>query len=291
MEENQAIEGRKTFFIAPDSSFLPESYLEDFLSRGYEIYILNDFRFCPVDEQVKIIIETYPDSIFFFFIDADLGIDWEKYIAYLQDTYKEKALIGVVYTKGKTAERKSRLEKYYLFDIGIQCGCIELEYQKVKNFSVIDRVMYANQACGRRKNVRAIGDISSKANFDWQNIVINGQVSDISMSHFSFIPDPSRTFPDISLYTRIDGIFLSFNGMHFHTSANLVMKRQFDNNKLLHVFLFLKANGQPGLDEDTAPRINTKIYRTVTDKVKGVLREKFDVWTKAHSKELQELSD
>lgn len=280
MDEKTVIEGRKTFFIAPDSTFLPDSYLEDYMARGYETYIINDFRFCPVDEQVNIIINTFPDSILFFSIESDVGVDWPRYIKYLQQEVHESALIGVLYSKLRTEEERRALEKYYLFDVGIQCGCIALEYQRMKNFALIDRVMYANQASGRRKNVRAICDITSKANFDFQKTVINGHVSDISMSHFSFIPDPTRTFPEIPLYTRINGIFVSFNGMHFRTAANLVMQRELSNGKTIYVFLFLKPNGQPGLEEDLAPRVSTKIYTTITDGVKKIFREKVDAWVK-----------
>ena len=33
---------RKTFFIAPDDSFFPESYLEDYFSLGYECYFIEN---------------------------------------------------------------------------------------------------------------------------------------------------------------------------------------------------------------------------------------------------------
>lgn len=282
MEERTEIEGRKTFFIAPDTSFLPESYLEDFLSRGYEAYIIKDFRFYPIYEQVKIIVETCPDSILFFFIDSDVGVDWGKFIKYIQEEFKEKALLGVLYAKGRSPEQKSMLEKYYLFDLGLQCGCIELEYNKEKNFAIIDKVMYANQACGRRKNVRAICDSAASANFIYQGAVVKGRVSDISVSHFSFIPDPNYTFPDIPLYTKIDEITLSFKGMRFKVPANLVIQREISEGKILQVYLMLKSNGQPGLDEDIAEKVRERIYVMVTDKVKEVLLEKCKAWKQEH---------
>ncbi|MCR5047063.1 MAG: hypothetical protein K6A42_10840 [Treponema sp.] len=278
MDAKTEIEGRKTFFIAPDLTFFPESYLEEFLARGYESYIIKDFRFYPMEEQVRIISETCPDSIFFFFIDSEVGVDWPRFIKYFQTKNGEKALIGVLYAKGKPDDQKSALERYYLFDLGIQCGCIELEYKKEKNFAIIDRVMYANQACGRRKNVRAICDSTSKAYFSYNDVVIRGTVSDISLSHFSFVPDPNFTFPAIPLYTKIDGMTISFKGYRFVTSGNLVIQRELDNGKILQVFLMLKNNGQPGLEPDIAPKVSQRIYQVVTDKVKEILLEKCKRW-------------
>lgn len=282
MDARTEIEGRKTFFIAPDTSFLPESYLEDFLSRGYEAYIIKDFRFYPIYEQVKIIVETCPDSILFFFVDSDVGVDWGKFIKYIQEEFQEKALLGVLYAKGRTDEQKAAMEKYYLFDLGLQCGCIELAYNKEKNFEIIDKVMYANQACGRRKNVRAICDSAASANFVYQGAVVKGRVSDISVSHFSFIPDPNYTFPDIPLYTNIGEITVTFKGFRFKVPATLMIQRDLDGGKVLHVFVMLKSNGQQGLDEDIAEKVRERIYTMVTDKVKEALLEKCKAWKQAH---------
>lgn len=282
MEQKTEIEGRKTFFIAPDTSFLPESYLEDFLSRGYEAYIIKDFRFYPIYEQVKIIVETCPDSILFFFVDSDVGVDWAKFIKYIQDEFQGKALIGVLYAKGRTDEQKAAMEKYYLFDLGLQCGCIELAYNKEKNFEIIDKVMYANQACGRRKNVRAICDSAASANFVYQGAVVKGRVSDISVSHFSFIPDPNYTFPDIPLYTNIGEITVTFKGFRFKVPATLMIQRDLDGGKVLQVFVMLKSNGQQGLDEGIAEKVRERIYTMVTDKVKEALLEKCKAWKQAH---------
>lgn len=282
MDAKTEIEGRKTFFIAPDVTFLPESYLGEFLARGYEAYIIRDFRFYPIYEQVRIIVETCPDSILFFFIDADVGVDWAKFIKYIQTEFEGKVLIGVLYAKGRSAEQKAVLEKYYLFDLGLQCGCIELEFNKEKNFAIIDKVMYANQACGRRKNVRAICDSSSSANFIFQGVVVKGRVSDISVSHFSFIPDPNYTFPDIPLYTKIDEVTVTFKGFRFKVPASLMIQRELEGGKILQVFVMLKSNGQQGLDESIAEKVRERIYITVTDKVKEVLLEKCKAWKQEH---------
>ncbi len=281
MDDKIIIEGRKTFFFAPDTTLLPESHLEDFLAHGYEAYIIDDFRFCPLEKKVEIILETFPDAILFFFIDSNVGVNWEQYIARLQsERGGENIMIGVLYLKRQGEAERLALERYYLFDVGIQCGCIAMEFQKAKNFALIDRVMFANQACGRRRNIRAFGDSMSKANFEYERALVNGMVCDISLSHFSFLPDPSKAYPDIPINTVVKDFFLAFKGMHFKVDASLAIKREI-NGHVLHIFLFEKHNGTPGLDDHLAGQLSQKIYKTVSDKIKMLLREKFDDYARS----------
>lgn len=268
-----ALEGRKTFFIATEQSLLPESYLEDYLTRGYETYIIPDDRNCPLVKKVETIINIFDDSILFFYIDAEvMGLNWKIYIKQLQERHGEHVLIGVLYSKRHNEEERRRIEKYYLFDVGIQGGCISLEYQKAKNFALIDKVMFANQASGRRKNVRAICDANSKVTFVYNNVEYTATLSDISLTHFSCsIPGESY----IPLYEKIKNLFVDINGLHFKTDAILLLQRV-SNNTMLYVFIFSKHDGSQGLDEDLKRRLSEKIYQMVTDKVKMILQLVFD---------------
>lgn len=272
------IEGRKTFFIVPDTALFPENYLEDYLAHGYETYIINDDRYCPLKVKIDIIIHTFTDSILFFYIDTVVeGIEWHTYIRDLQNRYGEKVLIGVLYAKRPNEDQKKRLEKYYLFDVGIQGGCISLEFQRTKNFALINKVMFANQASGRRKNVRAICDNNSKVNFMGKNGLIKGIVLDVSLSHFSCTFD---TPLDIKLYEKVKHIMINVNGFHFSTDAILLMQRPM-NHVTLYVFVFANANGQQGLEPDIQSRLLQKIYQIVNDRVKSLMWEKFDAARKA----------
>lgn len=273
-ETQLIVEGRKTFFFAADTSLMPEAYLEDYMAQGYETYIIGDDRYCPLTKKVEIIVNTFKDSILFFNIDAQIpGIDWEQYIKRLQVLYGEHFVIGVLYTRRQNELDQQRLEKYYLFDVGITGGCIALEYQKTKNFSRIFKVMYANQACGRRKNVRAICDDSSKVSFESGGKIYRGKLSDISISHFSCIFDTH--FP-VQMYEKISNIIIEVNGSHFRADAIYSMSRELSDGRLLFVFVFTKHDGNPGLDPELAQRLLNKIYLMVTDKVKGLMRELFD---------------
>lgn len=276
MNEEQTehiIDGRKTFFIVPDATLLPETYLEDYMARGYETYIIGDDRYCPLKAKVEIIIETFLDSILFFYIDMPIkGIKWEKYIKELQEKYAGRILIGVLYLKRQNDEEKQKLEKYYLFDVGIQCGCIALEYQKAKNFALIDKVMYANQACGRRKNIRAICDTRSKVSFVTKRGQIKGSILDVSLSHFSCTFE--RTL-DIQMYEKVPKILININGLHFASDGILVMQRK-KNGIILNVFVFSNSMGQQGIESDLKPRLLERIYQMTSDKVKSLLRYKFE---------------
>ncbi|MCR4821392.1 MAG: hypothetical protein K5873_00785 [Treponema sp.] len=272
-QKEHIVEGRKTFFIVPDVSLLPESYLEDFMSRGYETYIIGDDRYCPLKAKVEVIIETFTDSILFFYIDMPIkGVKWEKYIKELQSKYAGRILIGVLYTKRQSEEEKKRLEKYYLFDVGIQCGCISLEYQKTKNFSLIDKVMFANQACGRRKNIRAICDTRSYVSFVTKHGQVKGNILDVSMSHFSCVFDTSL---DVQLYEKIPKMLININGLHFASDAILVMQRP-KNGVMLYVFVFSNSLGQQGVESDIEPRLLERIYQMTSDKAKSLMRFKFE---------------
>ena len=272
-QKEHIIEGRKTFFVVPDATLLPETFLEDFMARGYETYIIGDDRYCPLKAKVEVIIETFTDSILFFYIDMQIkGVKWEKYIKELQEKYMGRILIGVLYAKRQSEEEKNRLEKYYLFDVGIQCGCIGLEYQKMKNFALIDKVMYANQACGRRKNIRAICDTRSKVSFVSKHGQVKGSILDVSLSHFSCIFEKTL---DIQMYEKVPKMLISINGLHFVSDAILVMQRK-KNGVLLNVFVFSNSMGQQGVESDLEPRLIERIYQMTSDKAKSLMRYKFE---------------
>lgn len=273
MDTEHIIEGRKTFFICPDATLLPENFLEDFMARGYETYIIGDDRYCPLKAKVEVIIETFTDSILFFYIDMPVsGINWEKYVKELQEKYMGRILIGVLYAKRQSEEEKKKLEKYYLFDVGIQCGCISLEYQKAKNFALIDKVMFANQACGRRKNIRAICDTRSRVSFVTKHGQVKGSILDVSLSHFSCVFD--RTL-ELKLYEKVSKVLITVNGLHFISDAILVMQRP-KNGVTLNVFIFSNSLGQQGLESDVEPRLLERIYQMTSDKAKSLMRYKFD---------------
>ena len=212
------LEGRKTFFIVPDVSLLPEVFLEDYMNRGYEAYIINE------------------------------GIEWRRYILELQRKYGESVLIGVLHAPCETDAERIEMERFYAFDVGVKCGCITLEYNKNKNYPLIDRVLYATQACGRRKSVRAICDSASRVTFTIsdksllkenayfeKNMMYKGKVLDVSISHFSCMFD--RVL-GLKIGAKIPSVLVNINGMHFTSDAMLLMQRE-NPGGTLFIFGFL----------------------------------------------------
>ena len=102
--------------------------------------------------------------------------------------------------------------------------------------------------------------------------MINGKILDVSASHFTCTLPPEVSLPS---GLKIHKILVNINGMHFTTDAVLLAQRTLSETKVF-VFGFFARDGKPGLDADVQPRVLQKIYQMVSDKVKALLRTKFD---------------
>ena len=154
---NEIVTGRKTFFILPDTSLMPESYLEDYFALGYECYYIPFDKRYKMERKVKVITSLFKDLIIFFNIDYNLpNFDWDDYIyEYIHENNNAQS-VGIMYAKRQSKAEKALIERKYLYEMGIRCGCVQLEYQKTQNFELIGKILYANQAQGRRKTIRAL---------------------------------------------------------------------------------------------------------------------------------------
>ncbi len=283
--------GRKTFFVTPDTSLLPESYLQDYLAHGYEAYVISDTHSCSLRKKIDLIVSMFPDSILFFHIDYDSEhIEWPHFIKDLQRLHGDHIIIGVLYNKRLNEQEARELEQYYLIEAGIQGGCIALEFQRARNFALIDKVMFANQSCGRRKTVRALCDNLSELTFDLKKpgrmsrgtVRYKAKLHDISLGHFSCM---FSSMPyDIPIYEKVKDIMMLVNGIRLRADAVLVMKREMQTG-ILFIFMFTKSDGAPGLDPDSADRLGNKIYQMVTSCTKALLQ---DVFSKAGIEERSE---
>lgn len=271
----EIIKGRKTFFIAPDKSRFPESYLEEYLTAGYECYFVETDLFLPIFTKIEIILSVFKDCIMFFNIDAPLQHDrWEYIVARLQKKYPE-ALFGVTYSKRQTVQEKVSIEDYYLIKLGLKCGCIQLEYQKKNNFGIIEKALYANQAMGRRKNVRAVcGGASTVKITNRENVQLSAKLNDISISHFSFTVPLNEDFK-IQHYEKIVDIQFNIKGLHFTSDAVEFSSRELENG-ILYVFAFTTKKGQAGLDETSKRLLIPRIYEIMSYNCQGLLSQLFN---------------
>lgn len=272
---NEIVTGRKTFFILPDTSLMPESYLEDYFALGYECYYIAYDKRVNTEKKVKVITSLFKDLIIFFNIDYNLpNFDWEDYIyKYIQEN-GNAASVGILYTKRQTKLEKNILERKYLYEMGIRCGCIQLEYQKVNNFELIGKILYANQAQGRRKTIRALCSSACTYTYTYgpYKDSVTGTLQDISLSHFTILV--TGVGLEIKLYEKIADVHFNIRGFLFRSDALLVMERPV-NGDMLYVFAFVNSAGQNGLDERTRGLLIPSLYKLLSANCNTVLDQMY----------------
>lgn len=260
--------GRKTFFITPDLSLFPENFLEEFFALGFECYFVENLKTISLEEQIEAIISVFQDVILFFNIDANIpGINWFNFIKELQEKHPD-IFIGVMFVKRPDREVKVRLEKLFNYDLGIKCGCVQLEYQKNANFWIIQKILFANQAQGRRKTIRALCTGAYTFNFELSGQTFDGTLQDISLSHFSFIYPKDKMM--INSYEKIDNIHFHLKGLLIRSNAVLIMQRHIDED-VLNVFAFLDDNGMNGLTGRYKQLLLPNIYELMSTNYKTLM--------------------
>lgn len=249
---------RKTFFITPDTSLFPKSYLEDFFALGYECYFIEYDKRVSLKTKVDILLSVFNDVILFFNIDYNPNeIDWYAFIGDVIKKYGARASIGILYTKRQRKDEKLQLEKKYIFDLGIQCGCTQLEYHKTENFARIQRLLAANQAQGRRKNIRAMCSKAYTFSVEYEKQQYSGSLQDISLSHFSFTTPEGLL--DLPNYIRLSDFRFNLKGCVFSSDAILIMSRHTADG-VLYVFAFTSPTGS-GLEPRIKQLLVSNIYQ------------------------------
>ncbi|MCR4735222.1 MAG: hypothetical protein K5829_09485 [Treponema sp.] len=270
---NEIVKNRKTFFIAPDKDLISEYFLEDYLAKDYECYFVENDMNQSMETKIQVILSVFPDAILFFNIDCHIeGIDWFQFIQNISNSHP-KVCLGVMYAKRKTLAEKANIEHKYLYNIGLAGGCIQLEYQKNINFVLIERVLYANQAMGRRKNVRAICTKNCQLTFlNSRQENVTYTLNDISVSHFSItISETQAENLKLKEYEKLQNLCFVIKGMRFVSDAILYMKRQTPEGYLF-VFAFVSDNGTIGLDSFKKKQIVQKMHEIMTENCMGLVK-------------------
>jgi len=273
---NEIVTGRKTFFILPDTSLMPESFLEDYFALGYECYYVAFDKRVNMEKKVKVITSLFKDLIIFFNIDYNLpNFDWEEYIYNYIQANDNAASVGILYTKRQTKLEKSVLERKFLYEMGIRCGCIQLEYQKSNNFELIGKILYANQAQGRRKTIRALCSSACTYTYTYgpYKDSVTGTLQDISLSHFTILVSGAGL--EIKLYEKITDVHFNIRGFLFRSDAVLVMERPV-NGDMLYVFAFVSTSGANGLDERTRGLLIPSLYKLLSLNCNTVLDQMYE---------------
>lgn len=280
--------GRKTFFILPDTSLMPTSYLEDYFALGYECYYIENDKRVKFQKKVDVILSLFKDLILFFNVDFTIpDFEWSEYIQNLVIEHKIQDSVGILYTKRATKEDKARIEKKYLYELGVRCGCTQLEYQKKQNFELIAKLLFANQAQGRRKTIRALCSAACtySVTYGSHQISAAGVLQDISLSHFTILSPGSGL--EIKLYEKLKDIHFNIRGFLFRSDAVLVMERPV-NGDMLYVFAFINSNGTTGLEDRTRSLLIPALYKLLSSNCTALLEQ---LYVKVDEEEITELSE
>ena len=159
--------------------------------------------------------------------------------------------------------------------MGIRCGCIQLEYQKKQNFELIGKILYANQAQGRRKTIRALCSSACTYTYEYgpYKDSVTGTLQDISLSHFTILVTGAGL--EIKLYEKISDIHFNIRGFLFRSDAVLVMERPV-NGDMLYVFAFVNSSGQNGLDERTRGLLIPTLYKLLSLNCNTILDQMYE---------------
>ena len=270
----EIVTGRKTFFITPYLSLIPESFLEDYFVNGYECYFVENDKKIPLEMKLDIIVSLFKDVILFFNIDFESEEhDWPNIIRRLIRKYNNSARIGVMYLKRQSKDFRAELEKLYLYEMGLNCGCIQLEYQKKRNYEIIETILEANQAQGRRVNIRTVCPPTCTFTFTYKDHTYNGPLQDISLSHFSLLLPLDAL--DIHISKKIEDVRISLKGVIIKTNAMLMAQREV-NGQILYVFTFITSEGGCGLEPRVKQTVTPHLYKLMASNTENLLNQLYE---------------
>ncbi|MDE5899277.1 MAG: hypothetical protein K2H09_08470 [Treponemataceae bacterium] len=268
---NTDIFGRKVFFIAPDSSLVPASFMEGFCNLGYESHILGQGDGSLV-ENIAVITEHFPEAVIFFNIDAaSPGISWLPFIRQLRQQ-NAGLLVGAVFAAANR-ERTHHVEAEYGGDVSPLAGCIALSPgDSDGNFKALLSALEKTGAKGRRNSIRARCDESSSISFGTGGSTFHARIDDVNISHLCCILDESGV-RGMKIYDKIRGARICVNGMEFMSDIVLIMKRN-KGGISTAVFMFIrKPDDEPGLEPELEPQLNKKIYQITSKEFTDLLHK------------------
>ena len=282
----EIVTGRKVFFIAPDTTLMPRSYLEDFFALGYECYYIEYDKREGFEKKVKAIISLFEDILLFFNIDYPVpGVDWEELIRTVSIDNNKKSFVGIYYAKRQSNEEKSFIERRYKTLVGLNPGFIQLEYSKSKNIEILEQALWSNQAQGRRKTIRALCNSTCTYTCMYEGSRENGILQDISLSHFSIIIPPEQM--PVKLYEKIKDFHFNIQGLLFTSDAVLMMERETVGGRLC-VFAFLNSNGGNGLEQRIKLLLIPTLYKLLSANVNMVIDHEIEMLKTKEKEEKEE---
>lgn len=211
--------GRKIFFINPPET-LKNEFLDHIFKNEFELYLLDDKK------NIEELLGLFQDAVVFINIDKGMTtIEWSDFIKKLQRKFKK--VVIAVFSKSNS----SSLQKTYLMDIGIKGGFVILEHNNWKTIEIINQVLEANEARGRRKNVRldfnkneSRDNIKAKV-FTHKGYLVHGFIESFSSAGLQV----SFKSGNIDLDDNVDKVIFSLGENELHINGSLL--KRFENGK------------------------------------------------------------
>ena len=286
---NEIVTGRKCFFILPDLSLMPESFVKDLFALGFECYYIGNDGRANIQKKIESILTLFKDVIIYINIDYEVyDLKWPEYIRELLTKKATRDQLGIMFTKRQSAVENNNIEQTYFKDLQLQRGFIRLEYQRKFNFEIIARTLFNNQAQGRRKAIRAICSKACTYKFNYGDYKDSffGSLQDISLSHFTILSE-NEPLP-VKLYEKVCDIHFSLKGYLFQSDAILVMERPVGETKKLCVFSFVTSTGANGLDDRTKTIIVPVLHEMVSVNCIELLKAEYLKETPQETQQVQE---
>lgn len=271
MVNNTDIFGRKVFFISPDSSLIPLSFMEDLCTLGYESHIVGQSD-GSITKNIDLITKHFPDALFFFNIDsAEPDMSWIAFIRQLR-RQNEHILAGVTFT-ADNADRARKVESEYGSEVSPQAGCIALKKNDNDgNFKAIVAALEKTGAKGRRNNIRARCDKSSVIAFEHGSSSYKAQLEDVNISHLCCILN-EEAIRGMKIYDKIRNARINVNGLEFKSDIVLIMKRK-KADIMTAIFMFIRdPDDMPGLANGLEAPLNKKIYQITSKEFTDFLKK------------------
>ncbi|MDE6720134.1 MAG: hypothetical protein K2J68_09805 [Treponemataceae bacterium] len=269
--KNTDIFGRKVFFVAPDSSLVPMSFMEDFCTLGYESHILSRGD-GSLTENIDIVISHFPDALLYVNIDANVsGIGWLQFVRKIRQQNPD-VLVGVIFS-APHQERIHHVENEFGNDVSPLAGCVALAPGAgEENFKTLVTALEKAGAKGRRNSIRALCNDSSYISFGVGGKAFHARVDDVNISHISCVLGESGVH-GMRIYDKVRAAHICVNGLEFSSDVVLIMKRE-KGGLSTAVFMFIKKpDDEPGLEKDLELELNKKIYEITSREFTKLLKK------------------
>lgn len=258
----------KVFFVAPDPAVVSEAFLETSFLLGYEAYLLADDSEAGLQHRVDVLVDTFDELLLFFTIDLAALESWTEYLGGLQERHGNRVRLGVLYDRPSSSALDARIKHLFLLEAGLCGGCVPLHASGRKNHQLLLDVLAANQAAGRRKNIRMRCHALHSIDFPTESI--DAVLLDLSISHFSARFDGD---PGWELGTRLTRVQLRFSGHQLLVNVLVSLKRVHEG-RVIYVMLFHPEAGA-GRSDQMRSLLNALIYRQFRARTEAFLEERF----------------